>query len=132
MTPLEASGKDTQHKYLQRELQRKTSDCINKGIFRHVLPMEPSSGLHALQPRVNPFAGQIGANQSNVLDPDQQDNSAILEKTPDAAPLLSLQSILSLRPFSDLNLWRSALAEFFGQLESDLYGCAITADTLSV
>jgi len=86
--------------------------------------MEADSGLHALQPRVHPFAGQIGANQSNVLDPDQQDNSAILEKTPDAAPLLPFHSILSLRPFSDLNLWRSALAEFLGQNDSELCGCS--------
>lgn len=76
--------------------------------------MDSPTETHTLRPRVAHFAGRLGANQADILDPSDKDNASALQRVPDAAPVLDLRSLLSLRQFFEPDLWRSALGEFCG------------------
>lgn len=61
-----------------------------------------------------PFAGRIGANQQFSLDKNNCTNRDILEKYPDAAPLIPVRDSLSLKGFLQFPIWRAAAVEGVG------------------
>lgn len=62
------------------------------------------------------FAGRLGGNQEFVLDRNDPAQAALLQKTPDAAPFMSIAESFDLRSFRDLNLWKAAFIEGVGEL----------------
>ncbi|KAH7121601.1 aquaporin-like protein [Dactylonectria macrodidyma] len=72
--------------------------------------------LHMYRNNVHPFAGRIGANQSFTLDPSLSDFGELLEKEPDAAPLMPVRELMDLRPLLHVNLWKAAFIEGIGTL----------------
>ncbi|KAJ5150084.1 hypothetical protein N7448_001662 [Penicillium atrosanguineum] len=64
---------------------------------------------------VQPFAGRIGGNQELVLDRDDPRSAEILEKAPDAAPLMTAREGLSLQGFLNLDYWKFGLIEGIGK-----------------
>lgn len=62
---------------------------------------------------VHPFAGRIGANQSFTLD--RSDDGELLEKEPDAAPLMPIKELMDLGPLLHVNLWKAAFIEGVGR-----------------
>lgn len=61
-----------------------------------------------------PFAGRIGANQEFAIDQNRCTNTELLEKYPDAAPLVPLRDLLSLKQFLEPELWKAAAIEGIG------------------
>ncbi len=45
------------------------------------------------------FAGRIGGNQEFIVDRHDPERAALLRKTPDAAPFMSIQEAFDLRGF---------------------------------
>ncbi|KAJ5648635.1 hypothetical protein N7490_005007 [Penicillium lividum] len=70
-------------------------------------------------PKVHPFAGTLGGNQRVVVDRSDPDNESLLEKLPDAAPLMTVQEGLSLQGFFNVDLWRLGLLECVGAMLLD-------------
>lgn len=73
-----------------------------------------------------PFAGRIGANQEFAIDKSRCTNTELLEKYPDAAPLVPLRDLLSLKQFLEPGLWKAAAIEGIGmsiQLEYPIMRC---------
>ena len=62
---------------------------------------------------IPPFVGRIGGNGAAVISRCSS-NEDILKNVPDAAPLMSLADLLSLKPFLTIALWKSALMEGVG------------------
>ncbi|KAJ9658019.1 hypothetical protein H2198_003988 [Neophaeococcomyces mojaviensis] len=58
-----------------------------------------------------PYAGRLGGNQEFVVDPSDPSAQSLLEKTPDAAPWMSLRATLSFAGFKEPTLWKAALME---------------------
>lgn len=65
--------------------------------------------------QVQPFAGRIGGNQGLVLDRDDPRSAEILEKAPDAAPLMTAREGLSLQGFLHVDYWKFGLIEGIGK-----------------
>ncbi|KAJ5610417.1 hypothetical protein N7510_007136 [Penicillium lagena] len=66
------------------------------------------------------FAGRIGANQefsAHVLE-----ETELLRKTPDAAPLVPWRQMICLNQFIQLNIWKAAFTEGVGPVVSSLIG----------
>lgn len=63
-----------------------------------------------------PYAGRLGGNQEFVLDPSDPDTKSLLERNPDAAPFMSLKTLLSLNGFKQPSLWKQALMEGAGTM----------------
>ncbi|KAF7553700.1 hypothetical protein G7Z17_g3468 [Cylindrodendrum hubeiense] len=74
-----------------------------------------ADGLPLYRNNVHPFAGRIGANQSFTIDPNS-DNDSVLEKEPDAAPLMPIMELMDLRPLLHVNLWKAAFIEGIGSM----------------
>lgn len=64
----------------------------------------------------HPFVGRIGANQAFVLDPNDAANASALEREPDAAPGMTLKQQFDLRGFTNISLWKAAIAECMGMM----------------
>lgn len=62
-----------------------------------------------------PFAGRLGGNQSFVLDRSDPANAALLKKVPDAAANLRLNEMFDLNGFREVDLYKAALCECFGE-----------------
>ncbi|KAL5360661.1 aquaporin-like protein [Aspergillus floccosus] len=60
------------------------------------------------------FAGRVGGNQEFVLQRDNAEDAAILEKIPDAAPLVPFRDLFDLGGFVEIELWKAAVVEGFG------------------
>ncbi|KAH8683972.1 aquaporin-like protein [Ilyonectria robusta] len=75
---------------------------------------DPEAGLPMYRSNVHPFAGRIGANQSFTLD--RSDDGELLEKEPDAAPLMPIKELMDLGPLLHVNLWKAAFIEGVGSL----------------
>lgn len=69
-----------------------------------------------MRPSVNVYAGRIGGNQEYILDRDDPDNKSLLERNPDAAPMIPLRQLLDLRGLRNLGLWKQAFVEGIGPL----------------
>lgn len=67
-----------------------------------------------LQPAVTAFAGRLGGNQAFIVDRNDPDNASLLERTPDAAPMIPLKDMLDPRGFRNITLWKQALIEGLG------------------
>ena len=61
------------------------------------------------------FIGRLGGNQEFVIDPDNAANAKILERTPDAAPGMTLRQQFDCKPFVYLGLWKAAFIEGVGK-----------------
>ncbi|KAL6408822.1 hypothetical protein AUP68_07768 [Ilyonectria robusta] len=75
---------------------------------------DPEASLPMYRSNVHPFAGRIGANQSFTLD--RSDDGELLEKEPDAAPLMPIKELIDLGPLLHVNLWKAAFIEGVGSL----------------
>jgi glycerol uptake facilitator-like aquaporin len=58
-----------------------------------------------------PFVGRLGGNQLHVILDSDPDYEKIQQTNPDAVQSPKWRSILSLRPFGDIHLWRNACLE---------------------
>ncbi|PGH04093.1 hypothetical protein AJ79_07193 [Helicocarpus griseus UAMH5409] len=67
------------------------------------------------------FAGRIGANQEfSIRTPADAD---VLEKTPDAAPLVPWKQMVNVRQFMQMDIWKSAFVEGVGTLLFVYFTC---------
>ena len=82
----------------------------------HNLNVDPLSAQPTLQPAQLPFAGRIGGNQSFIVDRHDPSHAALLARTPDAAPYIPLRESFDLRGFTEIELWKAALAECVGTM----------------
>lgn len=64
-----------------------------------------------LEPGIPPFAGRLGGNQDFIVDRSDPRNMKVLEKTPDAAPHMSLAEVFDLRAFLSPDHWKWAMLE---------------------
>lgn len=64
---------------------------------------------------IQPFAGRIGGNQGLVLDRNDPQSAEVLEKVPDAAPLMTAREGLGLKGFLNTDYWRFGLLEGIGE-----------------
>jgi hypothetical protein len=62
-----------------------------------------------------PFAGRIGGNQEFTLDKSDPDHGRILKEIPDAAPFCTWKASFDLSQFKQLNLWKAAFIEGWGE-----------------
>jgi hypothetical protein len=62
-----------------------------------------------------PFAGRIGGNQEFTLDRSDPNSKRILKETPDAAPFVTWKASFDLNQFRQINLWKAALIEGWGE-----------------
>jgi hypothetical protein len=62
------------------------------------------------------FAGRVGGNQEFIIDRNDPAQAALLQKTPDAAPFMSLAQTFDLRGFREVDLWKAAFIEGIGEL----------------
>jgi glycerol uptake facilitator-like aquaporin len=72
------------------------------------LPISPSNI------NTQPFVGRIGGNQLHAVSQSDPDYSTLQQTNPDAVQSPKWASILSLRPFRDVHLWRNACLEGVG------------------
>ncbi|PCG96132.1 Major intrinsic protein [Penicillium occitanis (nom. inval.)] len=72
--------------------------------------------MSRLKPAIQPFAGRIGGNQEIVVDRSDPQNAALLERFPDAAPLMSFREGTNFSGFWDLDLWRFGFIEMIGTM----------------
>lgn len=63
-----------------------------------------------------PYAGRLGGNQEFVLDPTDPDTASLLKRNPDAAPFMSLKTLLSFDGFKQPSLWKQAFMEGVGAM----------------
>lgn len=70
----------------------------------------------SLKPTQLLFAGRLGGNQEFIIDRDDPAQAALLQKTPDAAPFMSLSQTFDLRGFREVDLWKAAFIEGIGEL----------------
>jgi glycerol uptake facilitator-like aquaporin len=68
-----------------------------------------------LKPTQLLFAGRLGGNQEFIIDRDDPAQAALLQKTPDAAPFMSLRQTFDLRGFREVDLWKAAFIEGIGE-----------------
>src|ERR1700761_5149861 len=61
-----------------------------------------------------PFVGRIGGNQLHAVSQSDPDYEKLQQTNPDAVQSPKWSGILSLRPFKDIHLWRSACLEGVG------------------
>jgi hypothetical protein len=69
----------------------------------------------ALKPTQLLFAGRLGGNQEFIINRDDPAQAALLQKTPDAAPFISLAQTFDLRGFREVDLWKAAFVEAIGE-----------------
>ena len=72
----------------------------------------------ALKPTQLLFAGRLGGNQEFIINRNDPAQAAVLRKTPDAAPFVSLMQTFDLRGFREVDLWKAALVEGIGEFFS--------------
>ena len=68
-----------------------------------------------LKPTQLLFAGRLGGNQEFIINRHDPAQAALLQKTPDAAPFMSLTQTFDLRGLRDLDLWKAAFVEGIGE-----------------
>ncbi|KAJ5666337.1 MIP transporter [Penicillium maclennaniae] len=68
-----------------------------------------------LRAQVQPFAGRVGGNQELVIDRDDPRSAEVLDKAPDAAPLMTAREGLSLQGFLNVDYWKFGLVEGIGK-----------------
>jgi hypothetical protein len=68
-----------------------------------------------LEPTQLLFAGRLGGNQEFIINRHDPAQAALLQKTPDAAPFMSLGQTFDLRGLWDLDLWKAAFVEGIGR-----------------
>lgn len=78
-----------------------------------VLTGSEKASSRNLEIHMPPFVGRLGGNGTALSRCSS--NEALLEKVPDAAPLMSLGDIFNLNPFLTIGLWKSALMEGVGK-----------------
>jgi glycerol uptake facilitator-like aquaporin len=61
-----------------------------------------------------PFVGRLGGNQLHAISQSDPDYEKLQQTNPDAVQSPKWKSILSLRPFRDIHLWRNACLEGVG------------------
>ena len=83
---------------------------------QHDLNMASTSAQPTLQPAQLDFAGRIGGNQEFIVDRHDPKHAALLARTPDAAPYMSLRESFDLRGFTEIELWKGAFAEGIGTM----------------
>jgi hypothetical protein len=73
--------------------------------------------MHSLSLKENhfPFAGRIGGNQEFTLDQSDPNSKRILKEIPDAAPFVTWKASFDLNQFWQINLWKAALIEGWGE-----------------
>ena len=77
----------------------------------------------ALKPTSLLFAGRLGGNQEFIIDRNDPAHAALLQKTPDAAPFMSLRQTFDLGGFQEMDLWKAALVEGIGEWCHCLHWC---------
>jgi hypothetical protein len=77
-------------------------------------PLEGQNGgiRRRFQVESTPFAGRIGANQEFSVSPLEE--TQLLRKTPDAAPLVPWSQMICPNQFIQLNIWKAAFVEGVG------------------
>jgi hypothetical protein len=68
-----------------------------------------------LKPTQLLFAGRLGGNQEFIINRNDPAQAALLQKTPDAAPFMSLAQTFDLRGFREVDLWKAAFIEGVGE-----------------
>jgi hypothetical protein len=94
---------------LHRNINRRSQsmpDCPTTDDNEHA-PLKPTQLL---------FAGRVGGNQEFIIDRNDPAQAALLRKTPDAAPFMSLAQTFDLRGFREVDLWKAAFIEGIGEL----------------
>src|SRR5256885_5588382 len=95
----------------------KSRSILDRGSDDHSpLTLKPSQLL---------FAGRVGGNQSFILNRDDPAQAALLQKTPDAAPFMSLGETFDLGGLRDLDLWKAAFIEGIGECFSSVRGISL-------
>lgn len=61
------------------------------------------------------FAGRVGGNQEFIINRHDPVQAALLRKTPDAAPFMSLADAFDLTSFRQVDLWKAAFIEGIGK-----------------
>jgi glycerol uptake facilitator-like aquaporin len=69
-----------------------------------------------LKPTQLLFAGRLGGNQEFIINRNDPAQAALLEKTPDAAPFMSLKETFDLKGFREVDLWKAAFIEGIGTM----------------
>ena len=77
----------------------------------------------ALRPTSLLFAGRLGGNQEFIIDRNDPAHAALLRKTPDAAPFMSLRQTFDLGGFREMDLWKAGLIEGIGECCHCLHWC---------
>ena len=60
-----------------------------------------------------PFAGRIGANQEFSVQ--SAGDAEVLEKTPDAAPMVPWKQMVNVHQFVQLDIWKAAIVGGVGR-----------------
>lgn len=64
---------------------------------------------------LRPFAGRVGGSQHFTIGSDTAEKDELLKRIPDAAPYLTWSECFDMRPFRELELWKQAWAEGYGE-----------------
>ncbi|KAF4339927.1 sterigmatocystin biosynthesis lipase esterase STCI [Fusarium beomiforme] len=78
-------------------------------------PSSEPSGPHYRSNSL-PFAGRLGANQTNIVEGGTSEDDHLLHHAPDATPHMSFRELMDMRPIKNLDLWKAALIEGIGTL----------------
>ncbi|KAH7027199.1 putative aquaporin transporter [Microdochium trichocladiopsis] len=81
--------------------------------MEHQTQQEQLARIAESHVNVGQFAGRLGGNGGGIL-PDTDSSKELLERVPDAAPLMTFAQQFDLRPFRTPELWKAALMEGVG------------------